>query len=279
MYKMTKKILMGLIFIGLSVGLIASPVLAQTDGLPNRAVISGLHGRAQRFNLSCESRSAVDWATFWGVRIGEKQFLKNLPRSDNPDKGFVGDPNGVWGNIPPLPYGVHAAPVAALLREFGLVAEARYGMSWKELRAEIAAGRPVIVWVIGEMWKGTPIKYSSSNGHKATVARFEHTMILYGYDKKKVYVLDAYTGNKQIYPIRTFLNSWRTLGRMAVVGHNELQPNDLQSGGESSEQPITPVENRVYLPSIQNQRFHVGEPDLERTSSMVFLLSLRTNRR
>lgn len=264
MYKMTRKIVMMLIIIGLTLGFFVSASLAQTGDLPNRVVISGLQGRAQRFNLSCESRSAVDWAAFWGVRIGEKQFLKNLPRSDNPDRGFVGDPDGVWGNIPPLPYGVHAEPVAALLREYGLQADARLGMDWDELRAEIAAGRPVIVWVIGEMWSGSPVKYVASDGRNTKVARFEHTMILYGYDKKKVYVLDAYTGNKQTYPIRTFLNSWKTLGKMAIVSQI-YQPSEEGA----SEQPPAQVESRFYLPSIYNRVFHSEENSSERTSIMV----------
>ena len=63
------------------------------------------------------------------------------------------------GQHPPASYGVHAPPVAELLREFGLQAEARSGMTWDELRAEIAAGRPVIAWVIGQIWSGTPQKY------------------------------------------------------------------------------------------------------------------------
>jgi len=272
MYTMTYKILMGLIFTCLIFGLVISPAHAQTDGLPDRAIISGVQGRAQRFNLSCESRSAVDWAAFWGVSIGEKQFLKHLPHSDNPDSGFVGEPNGVWGNIPPLSYGVHAAPVAALLREFGLHAEARYGMSWEELRAEVVAGRPVIVWVIGQMWKGSPVKYSASGGQKAMVARFEHTMIFYGYDKKKVYVFDAYTGSKQVYPIRTFLNSWKTLGRMAIVGHNSDQQNAPTTESSTPDHSVTPSESRVYLPSIHNQQIQPSNSDNENTNLKIYVV-------
>ena len=50
---------------------------------------------------------------------------------------------------PPGPYGVHAAPVGRLLRAYGLPADDKRGLSWDELRAEIAQGQPVIVWVIG----------------------------------------------------------------------------------------------------------------------------------
>ncbi|MGW8250240.1 MAG: C39 family peptidase [Anaerolineales bacterium] len=163
-----------------------SPTLALAQSIPERAAVSGLVGYPQRFTLSCESRSAVDWAGYWGVNIREKKFLNSLPRTDNPDTGFVGNPNGEWGSLPPNSYGVHAEPVAALLRAYGLQAEAISGLSWDELRAEIAAGHPVIVWVIGQMWRGSPQRYTPSDGQTTTVARYEHTMILVGYDPQRV---------------------------------------------------------------------------------------------
>lgn len=198
----------------------APPVLA--DGLPDAADIRdvtgrSLQGHAQTYLLSCESRSAVDWAAYWGVAIKERKFLNNLPRSDNPDEGFVGQPNGVWGNIPPLSYGVHAEPVAGLLREFGLDAQARSDMAWEELQAEIVAGRPVIVWVVGQMWPGAQVNYIAADGQVARVAPFEHTMILVAYTRKTVKAVDAYTGRTLSFAKSTFLKSWNTLGRMAVV--------------------------------------------------------------
>jgi uncharacterized protein YvpB len=86
------------------------------------------------------------------VSIGETEFLDALPRSDNPESGFVGNPNDSWGYIPPHGYGVHADPVAETLQQFGLEADARRGLGWDDLREEINAGRPVIVWIIGQMW-------------------------------------------------------------------------------------------------------------------------------
>jgi len=70
-------------------------------------------GYAQLYTLDCESRSAVDWAAYLGYSINEQGFLDSLPKTDNPETGFVGDYTGPNGNIPPLSYGVHAAPVAA----------------------------------------------------------------------------------------------------------------------------------------------------------------------
>ncbi len=200
------------------------PRIARADHLPESAYISGFSGHAQTYSLSCEARSAVDWAAFWGVSISESEFLAGLPSSDNPDLGFVGDPSGVWGNIPPDAYGVHARPVASLLSRYGLQARAKRGLQWDDLRAEIAAGRPVIVWIIGQMWAGTPVAYPAARGKKTIVARYEHTMALIGYEASVVHVVDAYTGWNQTYSLDTFLTSWEVLGNMAVIGQGENKP-------------------------------------------------------
>jgi uncharacterized protein YvpB len=208
----------------------ALPARAESQQVPKRAIIQGLVGKAQTWNLSCEARSAVDLAGFWGLKIPEKKFLKNLPRADNPDFGFVGKPTDVWGALPPASYGVHAAPVAETLRLFGLDAQAHTGMRWETLQVEIAAGRPVIVWVIGQMERGTPVNYQAKDGTTARVARFEHTVIFYGYDPRSVYVIDAYSGQKQVYALKTFKASWKVLGRMAVTVTGLLNDKEKEPG-------------------------------------------------
>jgi uncharacterized protein YvpB len=199
---------------------------AQGDSIPDSAYVTGVTGHAQGYSLSCEARSAADWAAFWGVSIGEAVFLEALPQADNPDEGFVGYPNDAWGSIPPYGYGVHAGPVADTLQDFGINAVAQHDLSWDDLRSEINAGRPVIVWVIGQMWSGTPVKYEAPDGSIAIVAANEHTMILTGYSLDAVQVVDAYSGQYQTYWLKTFLKSWAVLGNMAVFGSREDQSSD-----------------------------------------------------
>ncbi len=213
---------------------------AAPAGLPASAYVSGVVGHKQSYPLSCESRSAVDLAAFWGVSISESAFFNNLPKSDNPDKGFVGDVYGAWGQVPPQPYGVHARPVAKLLRQYGIAAEARYGLSWADLRAEIAAGRPVIVWVVGIVWSGTAQNYTAKDGSVVLVAPYEHTMILIGYDENNVTLVDSGSGNTQTYSVGNFRASWGVLGNMAVT----VNGGDSDSGGDDSSSP-PPAENNT----------------------------------
>jgi uncharacterized protein YvpB len=183
--------------------------------LPSSAILSGVTGQGQALPLDCESRSAVDWARYMGVDIDELDFFHLLPHSDNPDKGFVGNVNGTWGQIPPDDYGVHAEPVAEVLRDHGLEAYAHRPLSWDALRAEIADGRPVIVWINGSVDNGIPVYYTPADGLHTIVARYEHTVVVTGYTDSSVYYLNGST----IYTrtINQFLDSWSSLGNMAIT--------------------------------------------------------------
>ncbi|MEX2160588.1 MAG: LysM peptidoglycan-binding domain-containing protein [Anaerolineales bacterium] len=217
-----------LLLVGSILVLFAGASRAQARAIPDQAYISGVAGHAQAYSLSCESRSAADWAAYWGVYIDETDFLNRLPRSDNPNLGFVGDPDDPWGYIPPASYGAHAEPVANLLRAYGLDAHAGLGLSWDEVRSEVAAGRPVIVWVIGSIWSGEAKQYETEDGEVVTVANNEHTMILIGYDESRVHLVDALTGYTVTHPLQNFLNSWGVLGNMAVVGEGSGEETDDQ---------------------------------------------------
>lgn len=196
--------------------------------LPEAVYLSGVQGYAQSFVLSCESRSAVDLMHYWGVTVSESHFFSTLPSSDNPNLGFVGNVNGVWGNIPPYSYGVHAAPVAAAMRSFGMDAIAVFDKNFSDLQNELASGRPVIVWVIGDIWSGQPKTYTSSAGDKVLVAHYEHTMILIGYDANYVYLVNAFNGANETHKIQNFISSWSVLGKMAIFA-------DLYEGGTQAE--------------------------------------------
>ncbi|RPI35165.1 MAG: hypothetical protein EHM70_00535 [Chloroflexota bacterium] len=188
--------------------------------VPAEASIGSISGLPQSMPLDCESRSAVDWAGYFGVYINEFEFFNRLPGSDNPDAGFVGDVFGRWGQIPPDPYGVHAAPIAEQLRGYGIDAYAHRFLTFDDLRLEVASGRPAIVWVIGKsdgLLPGTffPVYYTASDGHTTVVSRYEHTVIFTGYDQDQVTLLDG----SRIYnrSIEQFLASWSLLRNMAVL--------------------------------------------------------------
>ncbi len=186
-----------------------------SGNLPDSAYVSGFIGYAQSYTLDCEARSAVDLAAYFGVNIGHSDFLSRLPRSDDPNEGFVGSYYDPRGKIPPASYGVYEKPVAQLLQQYGLNAVGVYGYSENALKAQIAAGRPVMVWVVGNTEIGYPVSYTaSSTGRTTSVVPYQHTVVVIGYDGNGVTIQDG--GMKYTRDWSTFLLSWGVLGNRAV---------------------------------------------------------------
>jgi uncharacterized protein YvpB len=192
-----------------------TPGPTRTPIPPADASIDRVVGHAQLYTLDCEARSAVDLAAFFGVDIDERDFLSSLPKSDNPDDGFVGDFRGPVGQIPPLSYGVYAKPVAAVLRDYGLQAHAKRNYTWGSLKAEIAAGRPVMVWIIGNTWPGYAVEYTTPDGQTIDVASFEHTGIVVAYDEETVTIIDGAMMYQRT--LEEFKQSWGVLNNMAIT--------------------------------------------------------------
>lgn len=175
-----------------------------------------VEGRAQGRSLSCESRSAVDLLGFYGIRVTEETFLASLPRSDNPDLGFVGDVNGPGEQLPPAGYGVHVDPVARAIRQYGLIVDAHRGKDLAWLRSELRAGRPVLVWATGQLDAPAGVRMRGADGRDFTAVRGEHTFIVVGAGPGELVLLDPATGREKRVFDQQFDASWATLGRTAI---------------------------------------------------------------
>lgn len=195
-----------------------TPTATLTPTLPASRILTDFTSHHQLLSLDCEAAAAVDWAKYLGVTIDEYQFQHGLPISDNPDLGFVGYSTGPWGQVPPYAYGVHAGPVADLLQKNGLNAVAVKGATIEQVKRELAAGRPVIAWVIGNCVGGVPYEYTDKAGNQVLVAAFEHVIILYGFDGDNIYYYNV--GKRFMIPSEVFENSWKVLGNMVVIMGN-----------------------------------------------------------
>jgi len=200
----------------LAKNLIPTRTMLTTPTLPAIAAIQDIYGYGQLLSLSCEARSAADWARYYKIEVHELDFLKRLPKSANPEEGFVGSVNGGWGQVPPASYGVHAAPVAAVLQSYGASAVAMRNMTFTALKQKIAAGHPVIVWVAGHVAPGKGVPYEI-DGRTVTVAAYEHTVIVTGFNDAQQQI--TFLDGKQVYqrPYGTFFASWGALENMAII--------------------------------------------------------------
>jgi uncharacterized protein YvpB len=188
-----------------------TPTLTQ----PTSVQVDGIVPRDQALPLDCESNVATLLAGFLGYKIDELKFQAALPKSDNPNRGFVGDVNGVWGSLPPEAYGAHASPVAITLRSYHVPVLDVYQYSLTSLKRQLTSGYPVIAWVVGHVEKGRAIPWRSFDGYVTYVAPFEHTVLVVGFDEAGVTILDNLELYKRSY--KEFMDSWSVLGYMAII--------------------------------------------------------------
>lgn len=183
--------------------------------VPTSAYVNNFVGHAQSYTLDCETRSAVDLAGYFGVNIAHYEFLNRLPKSDDPNEGFVGNVNDPRGKIPPSSYGVYQEPVAALLRSYGLNAVGVYGFTENALKVQLSYGRPVMVWVVGNTEVGYSVPYTpASTGKTTLVVPYQHTVVVIGYDANNVMIQDGAQVYTRTWP--TFMLSWGALGNRAI---------------------------------------------------------------
>ena len=190
--------------------------LPSENGSPSEHYIWNIRGHHQYFPIGCEAAAAKDWAAYFKVEMNEFNFQYQLPAADNPDFGFVGNVDDPWGQVPPFSYGVHAVPVANTLRSlYGLKARAVKGFTLQELKEQVSADKPVMVWVIGNMVGGVPYTYLDKQGRAVTVAAYEHVAIVTGFNHESI----RYMNNGKFYdiPNLNFENSWKVLGNMAII--------------------------------------------------------------
>jgi len=166
----------------------------------------------QRRSLSCEYASLHIATGLLGNPISEYAFDDVVPRHENPHLGYRGDIQGTWGNTDD--YGVYAGPLAQALGSFGFTGNAFYGER-AELTAELAAGRPVVVWLAMRGAAGSFDAYMN-DGTRYQLTRWMHVMVAYGYDDDGVYLTDPGTAALRFYDWGTYLAMWNVMDGMGL---------------------------------------------------------------
>jgi uncharacterized protein YvpB len=205
--------------LAVALSLLVAACVAEDPNSPHgkaRALAARLSGNAQSRRLTCESRSGADLLAAHGIAATERDVFERLPRSDNPDLGFVGDPDGEPHGLPPDPYGVHAEPMAAALRSLGLDARAEHGRDIEWLKSETREGRPVIAWVTGSYSLARPVTLTDRTGRSFVAVRGEHTVLVIEVRGSDVVVVDPGSGRRAEVDAPDFVASWALLGHSAV---------------------------------------------------------------
>ena len=200
---------------------------AEAGSLPASAQIQEMQAVRQEHRLSCEYAAARAAAARWGVHLTENELIAAIPADPNPHHGFRGNIDGMPGGTED--YGVYPEPIAIFLEKKGLLAKILTG-GVGDLKAEIARGRPVLVWLRSKAGGEEP-SLAKIGGQKVRLLPYEHTMAAYGYDERGVVLMDPFTGFPDYYPWARFLRDWGYLGQMALsVGRRRPSANRERPG-------------------------------------------------
>src|SRR5438132_9741499 len=110
-------------------GLLIEPAFLKpvpnAEAATRAALIRGFPSVTQWYNLSCEYAAAAAVTLYWGNLVSQRDFIREVPQSPNPHRGFRGNIDGPFGGIED--YGVYAEALVPVLERHGYNAEVFYG--------------------------------------------------------------------------------------------------------------------------------------------------------
>jgi len=176
-------------------------------------IVPGVTPYRQQRSLSCEYASVYIATMAFGKPVAEADSIAATPLDPNPHRGFRGNIDGEWGNT--IDYGVYAEALVPHLAEHGFVGEVSYGAEAINLRAQIDAGRPTIVWL--GYWGDTGEYETDTTGSTYKLVPGYHNVVAYSYDASGVFVANPGTGTLEYYPWDRFLEMWAALDGMTLA--------------------------------------------------------------
>lgn len=152
------------------------PVIAQRPQLPT----------------GCEITATAMMLRYSGAAVTKTALAREMPRSKNPNKGFVGNPyskSGWW---------IYPGGLMKLVKRHAGSAINMTGATFGKIKAQINQDHPVVVWV---------------NGVDGFV---NHALTVTGYSTKRVYYNDPWTAKRDSMGITTFQKHRRHDGYRAL---------------------------------------------------------------
>lgn len=181
---------------------------------------------AQKLRNDCESAALEILLATVGVRVGQLQLQRQLPRSGpldpegqppdqvwgDPAEGFVGRADG---GGPAGGFGVYQGPIRALAAHYGENLTDLTGEPPAAVYQQLLSGHAVMAWVGLE--DGPFGHWRSPSGKPITVNFNEHTVVLTGIAQDgTLTVINPLTGSREQWQQSRFELDWSRLGRRAL---------------------------------------------------------------
>jgi len=155
--------------------------------------ISGVPLIAQRPELpnGCEITAVTMMLQYAGAKVNKMQMAREMPRSGDPNYGYIGQP---WDST-----GITIFPPAlmSMVEKYAGSAKNLTGQGFDAIKYQINLGHPVVTW---NTLYGFPY----------------HALVVTGYDKNYVYYNDCWANQTLQMGINQFINNWNTQKRRAI---------------------------------------------------------------
>jgi uncharacterized protein YvpB len=206
------------LLLGLAVlvgGLLYAPPGAAlpAEAAPDGARIAGFPAVKQWYSLSCEYAAAAAVTLYWGEVVSQRDFIREVPSSPNPHRGFRGNIYGPFGGL--TDYGIYAEPLVPVLVRRGYLAQVYYG-NLTRLKATLNAGYPVVVWMTSGR-QARPVYTRTYQGETFSLVPGEHAVVAYGYNGSGIDIMDVGDGNFYHIDWTSFLRRWGYFDEMMLV--------------------------------------------------------------
>lgn len=140
----------------------------------------------------CEITAVTMMLRYAGYNVNKIQLANEMPRSNNGDYGFVGNPfsySGWW---------IFPTGIAPVVRHYVGHADIMTGASLQSIKDHLINGHLVVVWV------------ANVNGF------VNHALALTGFDSNNLFYNNPWTGRKESMSIGTFYQHWNADRQRAI---------------------------------------------------------------
>ena len=176
----------------------------------------------------CESAALYNLLRFYKINVSMSQIVNTLKKGDsphyedgvyyggNPEIEFVGDPRYANG------YGVYQKPIIEVANKFKSGMIDYTGHSLDEVLKIVKKGIPVQIWASVNM-QNTNVCTSwiyKPTGEKINWICRLHSVVIIGFNKKRVFVSDSYTGKIESYNRKQLEKIYNLYGKRAIYYPN-----------------------------------------------------------
>ena len=142
----------------------------------------------------CEIVAWTMMAKYAGVKITKNKAVNALPRSSDPNKGFVGNPHSAYGPVQL----VYPKGMKSITKKYLGTYKNMTGCTRTKIEKKLYKKRLVLVWVFG------------LDGYMS------HTVALTGYDNKNYFYNDPWTGKSRVIKKTRFMTLWKRNSKRAL---------------------------------------------------------------